>query len=70
MFVLQTLEHFGRIDTLIANAGYDQYRLTHEMSGDDVRKMFATNVFGTTDTDSRGRAAHAPPGLQRGVAGK
>ena len=49
MFVLQTLEHFGRIDTLIANAGYGQYKLTHEMSGDDVRKMFATNVFGTTD---------------------
>src|SRR4051812_6903402 len=47
MFVLQTLEHFGRIDTLVANAGYGQYKLTHEMSGDDVRKMFATNVFGT-----------------------
>jgi short-subunit dehydrogenase len=49
MFVLRTLEHFGRIDTLVANAGYGQYRLTHEMSGDDVRNMFATNVFGTTD---------------------
>jgi short-subunit dehydrogenase len=49
MFVRSTLEHFGRLDTLVANAGYGQYRLTHEMSGDDVRKMFATNVFGTTD---------------------
>ena len=49
MFILQTLERYGRIDTLVANAGYGQYRLTHEMSGEDVRKMFATNVFGTTD---------------------
>ncbi|MEA2710918.1 MAG: uncharacterized protein QOF78_3519 [Phycisphaerales bacterium] len=49
MFVQRAIEHFGRIDTLVANAGYGQYRLTHEMSGEDVRKMFATNVFGTTD---------------------
>jgi short-subunit dehydrogenase len=49
MFILQTFEHFGRLDTLIANAGYGVYRLAHEMGGEDVRKMFATNVFGTTD---------------------
>lgn len=48
-FVLRALEHFDRLDTLVANAGYGQYRLTHEMSGEEVRRMFATNVFGTTD---------------------
>jgi short-subunit dehydrogenase len=48
-FVAETYAHFGRIDTLVANAGYGQYRLVHEMSGADVRRMFATNVFGTTD---------------------
>jgi short-subunit dehydrogenase len=48
-FVLRTLEHFGRIDTLVANAGYGQYKLVHEMTGDELRAMFATNVFGTTD---------------------
>ncbi|MEO6437195.1 MAG: SDR family NAD(P)-dependent oxidoreductase, partial [Tepidisphaeraceae bacterium] len=48
-FVAKTIERFGRIDTLVANAGYGLYRLTHEMDGDDVRRMFATNVFGTTD---------------------
>jgi short-subunit dehydrogenase len=49
MFVLRTLDHFGRLDTLVANAGYGQYKLAHEMSSDAVRLMFATNVFGTTD---------------------
>ena len=32
MFVLRAFEHFGRIDTLVANAGYGQYKLTHEMT--------------------------------------
>ena len=49
MFVLRTFDHFGRLDTLVANAGFGNYRLVHEMSGEDLRKMFATNVFGTTD---------------------
>ena len=49
MFVRDAMKHFGRLDTLVANAGYGQYRLMHEMSGEEVRKMFATNVFGTTD---------------------
>src|SRR5688572_12362395 len=48
-FVSKTLEHFGRIDTLVANAGYGLYRPVHETDGDDVRAMFNTNVFGTTD---------------------
>jgi short-subunit dehydrogenase len=48
-FVAATIARFGRIDTLVANAGYGLYRKTHEMDGEDVRRMFATNVFGTTD---------------------
>ena len=48
-FVQRTVERYGRIDTLVANAGYGLYRLAHLMSGDEVRRMFATNVFGTTD---------------------
>lgn len=48
-FVAKTVERFGRIDTLVCNAGYGLYRRTHQTGGDDVRRMFATNVFGTTD---------------------
>src|SRR2546423_1011757 len=48
-FVTKTLEHFGRIDTLVCNAGYGVYQMTHEFPPDEMRRMFATNVFGTTD---------------------
>lgn len=48
-FVARTLEHFGRLDTLVCNAGYGLYRKTHEFSPAEIREMFATNVFGTTD---------------------
>jgi short-subunit dehydrogenase len=48
-FVAATLERFGRIDTVVCNAGYGLYRLAADFSGDEVRRMFATNVFGTTD---------------------
>jgi short-subunit dehydrogenase len=49
LFVLNTLERFGRLDTLVANAGFGNYKLAHELTGDELRRMFATNVFGTTD---------------------
>jgi short-subunit dehydrogenase len=39
----------GRIDTFVANAGYGLYPLTHETTPQQVRDIFATNVFGTTD---------------------
>src|SRR6266496_1400785 len=42
-FVAKTLEHFGRIDTLVANAGYGVYKLTHEFEPQEMRRMFETN---------------------------
>ena len=39
----------GRIDTLVCNAGYGMVRPIAETSSRDMRKIFATNVFGTTD---------------------
>ena len=47
--IARSIERFGRIDTLVCNAGYGYYRLVANTSPDDVRKIFATNVFGTTD---------------------
>jgi short-subunit dehydrogenase len=40
---------FGRIDTLVCNAGYGMVRAVAQTSPEEMRRMFATNVFGTTD---------------------
>jgi NADP-dependent 3-hydroxy acid dehydrogenase YdfG len=45
----RTREHFGRIDTLVCNAGYGVLRPVAESSADEILQMFKTNVFGTTD---------------------
>lgn len=41
--------HFGRIDTLVCNAGYGRVRRVHEMTRQEMLDIFATNVMGTTD---------------------
>ena len=48
-FIAQTVEHFGRLDTLVCNAGYGIARSIVDSSHEDVEKMFATNVYGTLD---------------------
>jgi short-subunit dehydrogenase len=40
---------YGRIDTLVCNAGYGMARPVVQTSSDEVRAMFETNVFGTID---------------------
>jgi NAD(P)-dependent dehydrogenase (short-subunit alcohol dehydrogenase family) len=45
----RAVEHFGRIDTLVCNAGYGVVRTVAETSPEEMRRIFATNVFGTTD---------------------
>jgi short-subunit dehydrogenase len=47
--VRQAAEHFGRIDTLVCNAGYGIARGVVEMTHDEMVQIFATNYFGTTD---------------------
>jgi short-subunit dehydrogenase len=45
----QTDQRFGRIDTLVCNAGYGFYRTIAQTSLQETRRIFETNVFGTTD---------------------
>src|SRR5688572_7254820 len=47
--VRAAIDRFGRIDTLVCNAGYGSYKLVADTSPEEVRRMFVTNVFGTTD---------------------
>ncbi len=42
------VSNFGSIYAVFANAGYGQNAAVHEMSEDDLRRMFEVNLFGTT----------------------
>jgi len=44
--VAATLERFGRIDIAINNAGYGQFGMIEEISEQEARDQFETNVFG------------------------
>jgi len=39
-------QHFGRIDVLVNNAGYDQCGAIEEVSDDQIQRMYDVNVFG------------------------
>lgn len=45
----ETIARLGRIDTLVCNAGYGLYTPVHETPPQQVREMFQTNVFGSSD---------------------
>ena len=49
MLIRRTLDHFGRIDTLVCNAGYGFLRTVWETSPEEMRRIVQANVFGTTD---------------------
>ena len=42
-------DRFGRLDTLVCNAGYGHISPVAGTTGDEMRRIFAVNVFGTTD---------------------
>jgi short-subunit dehydrogenase len=46
--VAQAIDRFGRLDTLVCNAGYGLVRRVHEMTDAEHLAMFQTNVLGTT----------------------
>jgi short-subunit dehydrogenase len=49
LLIEKTIEHFGRIDTLVCNAGYGLARPVAEATAAELQAIFQTNVFGTTD---------------------
>lgn len=40
-------EHFGRLNVVVSNAGYDALGMIEEIDIDIARKNFETNFFGT-----------------------
>jgi short-subunit dehydrogenase len=55
--VAAAVEEFGRIDWLIANAGFGVAGLFHKLELEDYRRQFETNVFGVLRTVYAGREA-------------
>src|SRR5271154_3565035 len=43
------IEKFGRVDTVVCNAGFGFARAFDSMSGEDIRRIFDTNLFGTIE---------------------
>lgn len=44
--VKQAHEHFGRLDIVVNNAGYGHFGFIEEITEDEARAQFETNVFG------------------------
>jgi short-subunit dehydrogenase len=51
------LEEFGRIDWVVANAGYGVAGAVHKLSLEDYRRQFETNIFGVLRTVQATREA-------------
>jgi len=55
--VAEALEEFGRIDWVVANAGFGVAGAIHKLELEDFRRQFETNVFGVLRTVSATRQA-------------
>ncbi|WP_066041408.1 SDR family oxidoreductase [Herbiconiux solani] len=44
--VTEAVNYFGRLDVVVNNAGYGQFGFIEELSEQEVREQFETNVFG------------------------
>ena len=55
--VEKTLEKYGRIDWVVANAGFGVAGAVHKLELDDYRRQFETNIFGVLRTVQATREA-------------
>lgn len=60
MLIEESVEQFGRIDTLVCNAGYGLVRRVDEMSTAELHQLINTNIVGTTEP-----IRHAVPVLRK-----
>ncbi len=60
MLIDETIEQFGRVDTLICNAGYGLVRRIDETTEAEFRQIIDTNILGTTEP-----IRHAVPHLRK-----
>ena len=68
--IAASVARFGRIDTLVCNAGYGMVRTVVGTSADEMRAMFATNVFGTIDCIRAAAPVMEKQGLVDGFRGQ
>ena len=68
--IARTVEHFGRIDTFICNAGYGMARAIADCSRQEVEQMYATNVYGTLDPIRHAIPIMRKQGLRDGYRGQ
>lgn len=47
--VTETVRRFGRIDTLVCNAGFGMVKSVVDTTPEEMQQIFAANLFGTTD---------------------
>jgi NADP-dependent 3-hydroxy acid dehydrogenase YdfG len=69
-FVRKTYEHFGRLDTLVCNAGIGLLRRIEDMSAEDWQSILAINVFGTTQCISAAVPRMRAQELRHGFRGQ